>query len=506
MKEQQLNVTTPRSKSAAAVAEPMKKYELDGKDRALLPLSLLLGVLMVELFITCFQHVGGLIVPMVVAVWYGIFFWYRGFQGLKSRAGGLLFVSVCLLALTFALWSNPWFRLWNLLALPCLMGVQLFEIAGADGERKPWWSISMLWERCVLTLKGLFCNLGAPFQAAASLNQSKRTVYVLAGLAASVLLLLMVVPMLLSADALFRHITNGFLGFLEKNLAPLGGRLLAGLCIAPLLYGLLYALRRPRPHEKTPVQGKTFVLDVAAPVTMLVVMNALYFFFILVQFAALFGGEKYLAQVDISYATYARSGFFQLVGVALLNLALVMACLHFSGKEGRGWQLVQILCTTLVAVSCLMLISAAYRMTIYVGVYGLSFKRFLTYWGMGMLCIFFAAAVLKIWRKQFSFFKVVFVAGLAGWLFLNYINVDGLVARYNVALYTRDPGAVDLAYLVYSSYDTLHVLETLPDDTMVAGVPLNLRIAAQRASAAADASNWRTWSVSAQRAAHEKVE
>ena len=53
------------------------------------------------------------------------------------------------------------------------------------------------------------------------------------------------------------------------------------------------------------------------------VMDLLYGFFLAVQSAALFGGAEYLSRVPgLSYAEYARSGFFQLVFVACLNLAL----------------------------------------------------------------------------------------------------------------------------------------------------------------------------------------
>ncbi len=43
--------------------------------------------------------------------------------------------------------------------------------------------------------------------------------------------------------------------------------------------------------------------------------------------------------------------------------------------------MVQVLGTLLVAASGVLLVSALWRMNLYVGAYGLSFKRVLTYWG-----------------------------------------------------------------------------------------------------------------------------
>lgn len=489
----------------AKAAPPPRVYETDGKERALLPLALLLSLLLVEQVIALFTCGPGLVVPAMTAAWYAVLFWYRGAEGLLKRESLLLFCAVCLLALTFALFSNSWFRAVNLLALPILLMVQTHQWSGAG--RKPWHLPTMLWERFLLTMDGLFGRLGASWKTVASLKGEgrKRGIYLLLGLGAAALLLVVTVPMLLSADALFAHVAGGAVDFFREHLGAWVGRVLVALCIAPFLFGLFYSVRRTEPLAEKKTQGKALFLDAIAPVTVLAVMDALYIFFIAVQFAALFGGERYLAVTGMSHAEYARSGFFQLVGVAGLNLTLVMVCLQVCARKGKGFTVLRALSTVLVAASFLMLGSAAYRMTLYVTEYGLSFKRALTYWGMLMLAIFFTAALLKIWKTSFSFFKVLFTVGIAGWLVLNFVNVDRVVARYNVTLYQQQQDAVmDLPYLAWQSYDTLDILEELPGDTQAyhyrSGTLAEL-IAQRRAQAAAEASDWRSWSVSAQLAA-----
>lgn len=98
-------------------------------------------------------------------------------------------------------------------------------------------------------------------------------------------------------------------------------RLIFGLLVAPFLFGLLYSLRRPEPLKRLTRPVESLSMEAAGPVTVLAVLDVLYAFFLAVQCAALFGGADYLAQVGISYASYARSGFFQLVAVAAVNLA-----------------------------------------------------------------------------------------------------------------------------------------------------------------------------------------
>lgn len=467
--DEKINATPPVppvSAIPAVPAVPTKVYEVDGKDRVLLPLAWLLGVLFAELGFVWFWG-WGLLVPVLVAVWYGVLFWYCGMEGFASRPSLLLFGAVFLLALSYAVFANPWFRMWNGVALPLLVGLQMFQWTGAG--RYEWYLPRMLTQRLGLLFGGLFTHVGAFFQALTSFkgHAQKRVVYVLMGLGVTIPLLFLVIPLLGTADALFLHLTAGMVEWVSRNLFGWAGRLMLGLFFALLLFSLLYSVRRPEAKKEKAVSTARTV-DAVLPITVLLAMDVLYLVFVGVQFAALFGGEPYLTAAGISYADYARSGFFQLVFVAGLNLTLGLLAVQFCVREGSGWRLVRVLATLLVGASVIMLGSAAYRMTIYVMEYGLSFKRFLTYWGMVMLAIFFIAALLKIWRKNFGFFRVLLAAGLAGWLLLNYCNVDWLVSRYNEGRYGQDASAFDRADLTYQAAD------------------------------------WRSWSVSAQMAALDK--
>ena len=74
-------------------------------------------------------------------------------------------------------------------------------------------------------------------------------------------------------------------------------------------------------------------------------------------------------------------------------------------------------------------------MTLYVDAYGLSFKRCMTYWGMGMMAAFLLAAAWKVRRPDFRFCRVAFPLALAGWLVINCVPVDYLVAKDQVDRY-----------------------------------------------------------------------
>ena len=240
----------------------------------------------------------------------------------------------------------------------------------------------------------------------------------------------------------------------------------------------------------------------------LAAVAALYLLFLGVQSAGLFGGAEYLAQKGLSYAEWARSGFFQMVGVTVVNLTLLLAAVQWSRREGGAWRAVRLLSALLTAESLLLLLSAAWRMTLYVDVYGLSFKRCMTYWGMGMMAAFLLAAAWKVRRPDFRFCRVVFPLALAGWLVINCVPVDYLVAKDQVDRYlSGESGVLDAEYLLYDlSYDTLSQLERLDGDMVctaygdwdaIGTARLSILLEQRRQEARTDCADWRTWSLSA---------
>ena len=48
---------------------------------------------------------------------------------------------------------------------------------------------------------------------------------------------------------------------------------------------------------------------------------------------------------------------------------------------------------------------------------------------MGLLAVLLAAALWKVWHPGFRWFRVLLSVGVAGWLVLNFANVDALVGK-----------------------------------------------------------------------------
>ena len=495
----------PAGGPAKLTQNAVKIYVISSRERLLLPLAFCFCLLLVNTLLWSGPTAG---LTASVCVWYGLLGLYLGRTLLNTWESRVLLAVNLALAATLALGSNWYFRAWNLLALLALLPVHAIGLSG--GQFLPWWRPSMLWERLCLLLWGLFGHLGAALATAWPQKKdgaARRVLPLLLGAAGALALLAVLVPVLASADALFAAATADLRAFVSLHFTDAVWKALLASVMTPFLFGLLYSLRRPTPLKRTGaaarggVDGLGFAIVLAA-------VAALYLLFLGVQSAGLFGGAEYLAQKGLSYAEWARSGFFQMVGVTVVNLTLLLAAVQCSRREGGAWRAVRLLSALLTAESLLLLLSAAWRMTLYVDVYGLSFKRCMTYWGMGMMAAFLLAAAWKVRRPDFRFCRVVFPLALAGWLVINCVPVDYLVAKDQVDRYlSGESGVLDAEYLLYDlSYDTLSQLERLDGDMVctaygdwdaIGTARLSILLEQRRQEARTDCADWRTWSLSA---------
>lgn len=475
-----------------------------GRYRRFLALTLGFCLLLVDGFLWHGPCAG---LTATVFAWYALILAWLGRGMFEKRSGRVLLAANLFLAAAMALGSNWYFRAWNLLALMVLIPVHVTEALGS----RPWWDPWMLGERFKLLFQGLFGNLWACFAAAVPDKRAgekpRRTMSIVLGLCGAVALVSVLLPVLISADALFAASVEA-LNWDIRALHFSDGlqRLFWALVFTPFVFSLLFALAHPK-QLCPPEEKKVLRVDALGFVLALAAVDGLYLAFLAVQSAGLFGGPEYVERLGVSYAEWARSGFFQIVGVTVVNLSLTLGALGLARREGRAWTALRWLCAGLAGESLVLLASAAWKMTLYVSAYGLSFKRCMTYWGMGMMALFLLAGLWKAKQPNFRFCKWAFPVAMAGWLIINCVPVDYLVAKDQVDRYLDgESPTVSVYYLAYSlSFDTLSQLERLDGGKAVTeydgngggGATLAELLARRRSDAENQCRNWRTWSLSA---------
>ena len=175
---------------------------------------------------------------------------------------------------------------------------------------------------------------------------------VLIGLAIAVPFLVLVIYLLASADGVFHYLLSGipkWLGQLSYNETILRG--IWVLSFSFLFFGYLWGfVKRKTYHwEKKASRAEaqaqaaeggarakaSVQIDPIIIATVLIAFNAVYVLFVVVQFSYLFGAWQGVLPEGSSYAEYARSGFFELIAVSLINFAIMLAALVFGGGHGQ---------------------------------------------------------------------------------------------------------------------------------------------------------------------------
>lgn len=191
-------------------------------------------------------------------------------------------------------------------------------------------------------------------------------------------------------------------------------------------------------------------------VTLLSVVYILYIFSQFTYFSSAFGG---ILPEEYTYAEYARRGFFEMLPLTGLNLGIIALLNLFTlGKEDKKKALCLKGYTTFILIFNLFIIATALaKMSMYMGIYGLTMRRVFVSWVLILGVVIFILIGIKIYREQFKLNKYLFISFCILYLGLNYINVDYLIGDYNLKLYqvkqvnTRD-SFDDLSLSAFGAY------------------------------------------------------
>ncbi len=324
-------------------------------------------------------------------------------------------------------------------------------------------------------------------------GRSEKVKAVARGLALGAPLLLLFGGLFVAADAVFKHLVSSTVPTLDASLVE--RVLIIGIC-AWLSGGLLRNLLASRQDdEEVPFAQARPRLGALEICIALGFLDLLFLAFVLVQFRYLFGGSALVqSEAHLTYAEYARHGFFELVSVTALTLPVLLLADWALGPDGRGRRAFRWLAAVLLALLGVVIASALERMRLYVQHFGLTELRLyatgLILW-LAVVSSWFAVTVLR--GRRHAFAVGALLAGFAATLALNVLSPDALIARTNV---TRP--IVDVSYLAGLSDDAVPTLVSRIASLPAAQQTELARELLQRDAAAGD---WRAWNVSRSRAA-----
>lgn len=328
-----------------------------------------------------------------------------------------------------------------------------------------------------------------------------------------------------SADAVFARLTDRLFSW-QVDLGELPFRLAVAFVIGWVVAGLLAvasgSLAGGVPREPLPqslgaaAAADTRIAGQGAPplrlgtteaATILIAVDVLFALFVVLQVAYLFGGLDTLAATGIPYAQYARSGFFQLVQVAVLAGALLVT-VH--GLAARRTAPLVAAGLALGGLTAVVLASALLRLRIYQDAYGWTELRFYVLATIVWLAIGIVLTIALLARDRMRWLlHGLAMSAVAVLIAVNVVGPARLIAEQNVAR-LLDPSLVpadgrtglDLRYARLLGDDAVPALVGAAPALSGSARADLLAILEERKQALSDASiaGWPSWNLGRDRA------
>ncbi|MGN0376269.1 MAG: DUF4153 domain-containing protein [Suilimivivens sp.] len=405
------------------------------KNKVLNPLFEFMGIgsLIYAFFYTFFlyKNSSGITYPFFVGGTCLFFFLYLKKSGLTAKKFSIFItISLILLGISTCL-TDSWILIFfNKLGIFCLFFYLVLHNLYEDKS----WGLPKYAGAITTVVFSSLCYIFKPFTDFSAFHKSHssekkisegKVKYVLLGIVIALPLLFVILLLLGSADAVFGNILENIFTFNFDFSDHFFGIVCCFLFAFFAAYSIMSRLSVHNLKEETTDKRTSEPL---IAITFTGIISFVYLIFCLIQIVYLFGGLGTLPS-DYTYASYAREGFFQLVFVCLINLALVLICM---GRFRESNVLKGIL-TFISLCTYIMIASSAYRMILYIQVYYLTFLRVFVLWALSVIFLLMTGALIMIYRESFPLVKYCLIVVTSFYLIFSFVHPDYWIARYNLA-------------------------------------------------------------------------
>ncbi len=411
----------------------------------------------------------------------------------RRRGGRALLGAAVVVAVFLVLRSSPWLVAADLATIAVLLALACTTESGAGPFRGHFSAVA---RRLVEAAGALMLGVGAIARTLGALMPERREGGMTGSIARGLLLAAPIVAVLglglATADAVFASLIQ-----VDLDVAGVAGHLLVLAGAVWLSIGWFVLATRPpvRPASSAPRLGAVEALVVMTG------LCALYAVFAATQVVVARRGPDYVQQATgLTYAEYARSGFFQLLWVAGAT-AVVLLVLGTCTRPG-GARVDRLLRGTgvLAAGFTLVVVHAALvRLGLYEDAFGATLLRLgsttVAWWLAAIFVVIGASFLVPSSRPRSWLPAALGCVTLATVLAINVVDPEHRVVAHNLDR-ARDGESFDVSYALALSADPIPVLLDGLDEMPPAAAARTVRELCAR-----DQAGPTRWNVSAQRAA-----
>ena len=253
----------------------------------------------------------------------------------------------------------------------------------------------------------------------------------LIGLLCAAPALLVIVPLLMSSDDAFQGMMRNLFSNSLSNILKAAFGLVLSVFI--LTYGL--SLKKSRFAKMKTGNGTT--LENVYIISFLSAISVIYLLYLFSQLAYFFSAFRgFLPNGQITYAQYARKGFFEMCAISVINLLITFLALVLAKKrDGKVCNAIKLLATFVAVFTLIIIATAISKMVLYIGAYGMTVRRLTTSAFMIFLAVVFVSVILRIYLTKVNIAKTALITAGCILLLLGTVNVNAVCAKYNYESY-----------------------------------------------------------------------
>lgn len=461
-------------------SEEQKKAEAEKKEKsaqwfkAVAPGSFLYAIVYA---ICMYKNPEGIGVPFCVGATLYFFYYYaKKFYGTARKCDMFMMITTAILGIITCTTNSEPLIYMNKLGIFLLAGIYLLELffdatgwsfmAYVKGGWYAFWGgVSMM---AIPFAEGsAFFKLMKAKKDKAPMDEKtkEKLLAIIIGIVVAVPVVFVLVLLLASADLFFREMSGNLIdSILYWELPELFNRdffgFLGTIFVAFLFgYGVItYINTKDTIVKETAQEGIKANPYIAISCSAMIAV--VYLVFVGIQIFGLFMGALELPE-GYTYAEYARQGFFQLAFVCFFNVCMVLICMAcFEDNSILKW-----IMEVISACTYVMLVSAAYRMILYIRVYHLTFLRVFVLWAIVVMAIVMLGITVFIFRKEFPIFRYMLISITVLYIGFAAAHPDYGIAKYNIEQAEAKDGIDEYHLLFNLSLDAaLPVLEYYDDE------------------------------------------
>ena len=381
---------------------------------------------------------------------------------IKNKNALFISIPIIILSATYFIFNNVFFYIMNFIVILVLFFIML--IIAVLGELKP---ENLFKNLCILSF-GPFEEINNSREEIAKTfikkEESEETPnkhlvkQMLKSLLISLPILILILILLSTADETFAKIFNNPFEKIcdllsDTSISEIIFRIIIIFALSFYFIGIILKIVNNK-LENEPKEGKKGInIQEITLSTLLTLLNLIYLIFAGVQFIHII--EQMKNPSITNFANYARTGFFQLMFVSIINFIIILISKNNKKEISAGIRkYIKIMNVALAIFTIIILITSVLRMKLYEKEYGYTFLRLMVYWIQITEVILIIPTIIYILKEKFQFFKYFLTITVTMYVIINFVNIDYIIAKGNIDRYFSTIGAkkeIDFYYLEYST-------------------------------------------------------